>query len=352
MQDRLQQFRQEVLDSLKSVKDINSLRSLEIKYLGRKGELTRFLRGIAKLEGEKRKIIGKLANEIKNELLDKFKKIGDNLEGSIRKEGVIDVTLPGKKIEQGYLHPITTVLNELEALFTAMGFIVLDGPELESDYYNFKALNIPEFHPARDIQDTFYVIRRGTKNFVHANSNNGEKSDLLMRTHTSPMQVRAMQKHGAPLKCVVPGRVFRHEATDACHDSTFYQLEGLMIDKNISVANLIAVMREMLSGIFKQEVKIRVRPGYFPFTEPSIEVDMVCLLCEGKGCPGCKNEGWVEMIGSGMVHPKVVEYGGIDSKKYNGFAFGLGVDRLAMMRYGINDIRLFHSGDLRFLQQF
>jgi phenylalanyl-tRNA synthetase alpha chain len=349
MQDKLQQFRQEVLDSLKSVKDINSLRGLETKYLGRKGELTRFLRGIAKLEGGERKKIGKLANEIKNELLEKFKELRDSLESTTREEGLVDVTLPGKKIEQGHLHPITTVINELEDLFTAMGFMVLDGPELESDYYNFKALNIPEFHPARDIQDTFYVEPPLTPPSQEGKSN--ERSGLLMRTHTSPMQVRAMQKYGAPFKCVVPGRVFRHEATDACHDSTFYNLEGLMIGEDIAITHLISVMKEIFVGIFKKEVKIRVRPGYFPFVEPGIEVDMRCMICGGQGCPSCKNEGWVEMIGAGMVHPKVIEFGGIDPKKYGGFAFGLGVDRLAMMRYGINDIRLFHSGDLRFLQQ-
>jgi phenylalanyl-tRNA synthetase alpha chain len=250
--------------------------------------------------------------------------------------------LPGEKIESGHLHPITIVRQELEDLFSSLGFMILDGPELESDYYNFEALNIPKHHPARDMQDTFYIDHK----------NAAGEFDLVLRTHTSPMQVRAMQKYGAPLRCVVPGRVFRNEATDACHEHTLYQLEGLMIDKNISIANLIAVVKEMLSGMFKQEIKTRVRPGYFPFVEPGIEFDMGCLVCHGQKCPSCKHSGWVEMMGAGMVHPNVLKAGGIDPNVYSGFAFGMGIDRLVMMKYGINDIRHFEGGDLRFLQQF
>lgn len=208
-------------------------------------------------------------------------------------------------------------------------------------------MNIPGNHPARDMQDTFYVAPGPSP------AGAGEwRSDMVMRTHTSPVQIRAMRKYGAPLRCVVPGRVFRCEATDACHDTTFDQLEGFMIDKNISISNLISVLKEMLSGIFKQEVKIRVRPGYFPFVEPGLEVDVNCTICDGKGCPSCKHSGWLEMIGAGMIHPNVLKYGGIDSKEYSGFAFGLGLTRLAMMKYGIDDIRLFNSGDLKFLEQF
>lgn len=350
MQDKLQQLKKEVLESLEKIKDSKALRDLEIKYAGRKGELTKVLRGLTNLSPEDKKSIGKLANEIKLELKSKFKEARIVIEGSASKlDKKIDVTLPGEKIEQGHLHPITEVQNELEDLFRSMGFIILDGPELESDYYNFEALNIPKFHPARDTQDTIYI--EGTES-KKGNRGGEGSSDLLMRTHTSPMQIRAMQKYGAPLRCIVPGRVFRHEATDASHDNTFYQLEGLMIDKEISITNLISVMKEMLKGIFKKEVKTRVRPGYFPFVEPGLEVDVSCTICEGHGCPSCKHSGWTEMIGAGMVHPNVLKHGGIDPSKFTGFAFGMGIDRLVMMKYGINDIRLFHSGDLRFLKQF
>lgn len=254
----------------------------------------------------------------------------------------MDFTLPGKKIKQGHLHPITQILNEFEDLFTSMGFMVLDGPEVESDYYNFEALNIPKNHPARDIQDTFYLCEKSAQN----------KYDLVMRTHTSPVQVRAMQKYGTPLRCIVPGRVFRAEATDISHDHTFHQIEGLVVDKDISICNLIAILEELLKGVFKKRVDIRVRPGYFPFVEPGLEVDMKCLICKGRGCSTCKNSGWLEMLGAGMIHPNTLKAGGIDSKKYSGLAFGLGVERLVMMRYGIDHIRHFFSGDLRFSKQF
>jgi phenylalanyl-tRNA synthetase alpha chain len=248
-----------------------------------------------------------------------------------------DVTLPGIKITGGHLHPLTLVQRDLEKIFTSMGFLILEGPELESDYYNFEALNIPATHPARDMQDTFYIEG---------------KKDLVMRTHTSNVQVRAMQKYGAPLRCVVPGRVFRCEATDAVHEHTFDQMEGLMIGENISFANLIAAMKELLNGIFDREIETRIRPGYFPFVEPGIELDIKCTICGGKKCPACKHSGWLELLPAGLVHPNVLKCGRIDPKKYTGFAFGLGLTRLAMMKYGINDIRLFESGDLHFLKQF
>ena len=340
MENRLKQLKEEALEKLAGVKDRTALRAWEIEYLGRKGKLREVWRGLADLAGEKKKRIGRLANEVKKELENKFKEKAKNLFASGREEDFLDVTLPGKRIERGHLHPISQLTFELEDLFLSLGFMVLDGPELESDYYNFTALNIPPFHPARDMQDTFYV------------SAGEEKGRLVMRTHTSPMQVRAMRKYGAPLRCVVPGRVFRNEATDAAHDTTFDQLEGLMIGEDITVANLIAVMGEMLNGIFKREVKIRVRPGYFPFVEPGLEVDVFCTICRGRGCPSCKHQGWLEMIGAGMVHPRVLEAGGINPDKFTGFAFGLGLTRLAMMKYGINDIRLFNGGDLRFLSQF
>jgi phenylalanyl-tRNA synthetase alpha chain len=343
MKEKLEQLKQEILNNLNKVKSLDAFRELEIKYLGRKGELTRILRGIADLSAEEKRTLGKLANEVKLELREKFKETREIIEGSAKGDKFIDVTLPGEEIKRGHLHPITQIQNDLEDLFISMGFMVLDGPELESDYYNFEALNIPPAHPARDMQDTFYIAR----------TNAGEeRSDLVMRTHTSPVQVRAMRKYGAPLRCVVPGRVFRSEAIDASHEHTFYQLEGLMIDKDISIANLITVMSELLNGIFKREMDIRLRPGYFPFVEPGFELDIKCTICQGTGCPTCKSGGWLELLPCGLVHPNVLKYGGIDPKKYSGFAFGLGLTRMAMMKYGIDDIRLFNSGDLRFLEQF
>jgi len=342
MQNKLQKLKQEIFDKLAEIKHLDVLRDLEIKYLGRKGEFTKILRCLKDLTIQEKKEIGKLANEIKKDLQEKFEEVKSVIVKNVNESEKIDITLPGKKILKGHLHPITLIQNELEDLFTSMGFMVLDGPELESDYYNFEALNISRHHPARDIQDTFYIDKKNKK----------QEYDLVMRTHTSPVQVRGMQKYGAPLKCIVPGRVFRNEALDACHDHTFYQLEGLMIDENLSITNLIAIMNEIFSGIFQKKVKIKVRPSYFPFVEPGLEIDVQCTICNGSGCASCKHSGWLEMAGAGMVHPNVLKYGGIDSKKYSGFAFGVGLTRLAMMKYGINDIRLFNGGDLRFLEQF
>lgn len=341
MKEQLEKLKKEILDSVAKAKDSEAMRNIELKYLARKGELTAILRNVANLSVEEKKTIGKLANEVKEEIRRSFEEVKKNIEGRGTKESV-DITLPGEKLEKGNLHPLTQVQNELEDLFSSMGFVVLDGPELESDYYNFEALNIPKHHPARDIQDTFYIDKK----------NKDGELDLVMRTHTSPVQVRAMQKYGAPLRCVVPGRVFRSENIDASHEHTFYQLEGLMIDENISIANLISVLREMLSGILGEVVELRVRPGYFPFVEPGLEIDVKCTICKGVGCPSCKHSGWSETLGAGMVHPNVLRAGGIDPKKYNGFAFGMGINRLVMMKYGIDNIRLFNSGDLKFLKQF
>ncbi|MFP4514703.1 MAG: phenylalanine--tRNA ligase subunit alpha [Parcubacteria group bacterium] len=317
-----------------------NLRALRVKYLGRKGELSLILRNLKDLSVEERKEIGALANSIKNELEITFKEKEDEILGE--KGGDYDISLPGKKIKTGHLHPLTLIQRDLEEIFKSLGFSILEGPELESDYYNFEALNIDKHHPARDMQDTFYV-----------NWNKNKKDEkLVMRTHTSPVQVRAMQKYGAPLKVIVPGKVFRNEAIDASHEHTFYQLEGLMIGEDISITNMIALMKELLKGIFEKEVPVRIRPGFFPFVEPGIELDISCQLCDGKGCSVCKQSGWLELFPAGMVHPRVLEAGGIDSKKYSGFAFGLGLTRLVMMKYHINDIRLFNSGDLRFLEQF
>jgi phenylalanyl-tRNA synthetase alpha chain len=341
MNEQLEKIKKEVLKKVEEIKDSKALQNLEKEYMGRKGKLTALLRSLANMDAEDRKKIGKLGNDIKKELRQKFTELKSILEDNMSKAGFVDVGLPGPRLEAGHIHPISRIMRELEEVFSSLGFMVLDGPELESDFFNFTALNIPLDHPARDMQDTFYIAEPDAK-----------QPDMVMRTHTSPMQVRAMQEYGAPLNCVVPGRVFRNEATDATHDTTFDQLEGLMIGKGISVANLSAVLREVLSKVFNQEIKTRTRPGYFPFVEPGIEFDMSCTICHGAKCPSCKHTGWLEMIGAGMAHPRVLEYGNIDPDKYTGFAFGIGITRLAMMKYGINDIRLFNSGDLRFLKQF
>lgn len=350
MIETIQKIKSEILKELKTIKESQALADLEQKYLGRKGELTHFLRGLSNLSVEEKKTIGKLANDIKNEILEKISEIKAVIDGQPESKEAPDMTLPGTKIEAGHKHPISQIQEELEDLFFSMGFKVLDGPELESDYYNFEALNIPYYHPARDMQDTFYV--ETPEDAEIRKKGTAVKTDLVMRTQTSPMQVRAMQKYGAPLRCVIPGRVFRNEDIDACHDTTFDQIEGLMVGENISLVNLLAVLKTMMTGIFKQDVKLRFRPGYFPFVEPGLEVDMSCLICSGAGCPSCKHSGWLEMAGAGMVHPSVIKAGGLDPEKYSGFAFGFGMTRLAMMKYGIDDIRLFNGGDLRFLKQF
>ncbi|MDP2736405.1 MAG: phenylalanine--tRNA ligase subunit alpha [bacterium] len=341
MQDQLNKLKEKILGDLEKVKDSPALRSLEIKYLGRKGELTKILRSVADLSVEEKKTLGKLANEIKLELINKFAEVKAGLEKNTGGTAV-DATLPGLLIKTGHLHPITIIQNEIEDLFASLGFMVLDGPELESDYYNFTALNIPPYHPARDMQDTFYIDHKNAK---------GEY-DLLMRTQTSPMQIRAMQKYGAPIKCIVPGRCFRSEATDVRHEHTFYQVEGLMVDKNINFSHLKAILEILGKKLFGPETELRMRPKFFPFVEPGANGEYSCFLCSGKGCRLCKNTGWLEIVGCGLVHPSVLKAGGIDPKKYQGFAFGYGLDRLAMLKYGINDIRLFHSGDMKFLKQF
>ncbi len=347
MNEQLEKIKKEISDALAGIKDSAALRDLEIKYLGRKGEFTEILRGLSGLSAADKKTTGKLVNDVKLEIMAKFAAAKEAVEGTGRADEFIDVTVPGKKFETGHIHPISQMQEELGDLFSSMGFMILDGPELESDFYNFEALNIPSHHPARDMQDTFYVA-------APASSKDGDiqKNDLVMRTHTSPMQVRAMRKYGAPLRAVVPGRVFRNEELDACHEHTFNQMEGLMIGEGISMGNLIAVMKKLVNGIFGRDIETRIRPGYFPFVEPGIELDIKCTICGGQGCPSCKQSGWLELMPGGMVHPNVLSSGGIDPEKHSGFAFGLGLTRLAMMKYGVEDIRLFNGGDIRFLEQF
>jgi phenylalanyl-tRNA synthetase alpha chain len=345
MKKELEKLLQQAKKDIESATTPKDLEAVEVKYFGRKeGQLNLILKGLKDLSAEEKKEMGAKANDVKSHLQLLIEDKGQHLRGAAIDAKLesewLDVTLPGKKPVFGHTHPMSVVQYELEDIFKSLGFMVLDGPQLESDYYNFQALNTPEHHPSRDSQDTFYV------------KNKAGNDKLVLRTHTSGMQVRAMQKYGAPIKVIVPGRVFRYEASDASHDNTFYQMEGLMVDKNISIANLIAIMKVLLKGILKRDVKVRLRPGFFPFVEPGFELDINCLICGGQGCSVCKHRGWLELWPCGMVHPEVLKAGGIDASEYSGFAFGLGLTRLVMMRYGIEDIRLLTSGDWRFLKQF
>jgi len=316
--------------------DLKFLNEIFKKYLGKRGELTLVLRSLERMPKAKRAKVGKEANELKTFLREKFEqKKFSFAKATEDKEEWIDVTRPGKKLTLGHLHPLTQVKRKVEEIFQAMGFSVVEGPEAENEWYNFDALNIPKDHPARDMWDTFYL-----------------KDGLLLRTHTTPVDARYMEKNNPPLRIITIGRCFRHEATDASHESNFYQIDGLMAGKDISVANFKAIIQEFFQRFFEKPVEIRMRPSYFPFTEPSFEVDMTCLVCGGKGCSACQQTGWMEMMGAGMMHPNVFKNSGLNPKNWQGFAFGMGLDRLTMMKHKINDIRLLYSGDLRFLKQF
>lgn len=340
MNEKLRKLKENVSVSLAKLSDLNAIRDLEVRILGRKGELTEILRGLASLSEEERKVLGKEANEVKQELAAKFEAAKEASNKTAAKR--IDPTLPGEKLPMGHLHPITIIQNDLEDFFTSLGFAVVDGPELESDYYNFEALNIPPHHPARDMQDTFYIDMK----------NKEGEYDMVMRTHTSPVQVRAMQKFGAPLRCIMPGKCFRSEATDVRHEHTFYQIEGLMVGEAISLADLKGVLEATAKHLYGPETRVRMRPKFYPFVEPGVNGEVSCFVCKGSGCKLCKQTGWLEVFGAGTVHPNVLKAGGIDPAKYQGFAFGFGLNRLVMIKYGIEDIRLFNSGDLRFLDQF
>ena len=326
------------IQNAKNLKDLDGVFRI---YLGRKGELTGVLRSLKNMPSKKRAALGKEANEVRQVLQKAFdsrqKELGWN---KVVEEGWIDVTAPGQKIQAGHLHPITQTRRKVEEIFGSMGFVVADGPEVEDEWHNFDALNIPAGHPARDLWDTFWLN-------IEKN-----KKPLLLRTHTSPVQIRYMQEHTPPIRIIAPGRTFRYEATDASHEINFYQVEGLMIDEHISVANFKAVIQEFFKRFFEKDVTIRLRPSYFPFTEPSFEVDISCVLCGGRGCGSCGHSGWLEMLGAGMVHPNVLKAVGYNQKNLRGFAFGMGLDRLTMMKYKIPDVRMFFASDLKFLQQF
>ncbi len=348
MHSKFEQLKSEALLALKSVKDKMQLEELENKLLGRKGgELTNLMKGLKDLADDARKTAGQIANDVKIEIESALQTKKHELsqadwQGSLEKERV-DITQPAlPKKERGHFHPNTIVQTDLEDLFTSMGFMILDGSELESDYYNFTAVNIPEDHPARDMQDTFYIKGHGQD----------DDSPLVMRTHTSSVQVRALQKYGAPIRAVVPGKCYRNEATDVRHEHTFYQMEGFVIDENITFAHMKGAIETVAKHLYGEETKVRLRPKFYPFVEPGVNGEVTCFLCKGEGCRLCKNTGWLEIIGAGMIHPNVLKEGGIDTKKYQGFAFGFGLTRLVMLKYGIDDIRLLESGDLKFLKQF
>jgi len=327
---------------LEKIIDSKELKGFSDKYLGKKGEIRKFFSFVKDLALEEKKVLGQEINEFAERLeskvaeMEREMKVADTKDKEENEK--IDVTLSGEKIETGHLHPMTQVRREMENIFQLMGFTVVEGQEIEDEWHNFDALNIPEGHPARDalsLGKTFYL-----------------KGGNVLRTQTSSAQVRYMKKMKPPIRIIVPGRVYRYETTDASHEINFYQIEGLLVDEDVSVANLKAVLQRFLQEFFQREVEIRLRPSYFPFTEPSFEVDMLCTVCNGKGCSACKRTGWVEILGAGMVHPNVIKNGGLDPKRYKGFAFGLSIDRPTMMKYRINDVRLFHSGNLKFLKQF
>lgn len=347
MQEKINKLAEAAIKRINNSKDLSDLEQIRIDFLGRKdGSITKILRNVSELPQEQRKVIGTLANDIKKELESKLK----NCEKLYKQEknnsqSFFDETLPAGEIANGTIHPLTRIRLEVEEIFSSMGFKIYEGNELTNLNYNFLSLNFPENHPAMDSYDTFFIKENEKKKIKLADRR-------VMRAHTSNMQVKIMEENKPPLRVIVPGRCFRHEATDASHEHTFHQIEGFVVDKNISIANLIYIQKILLSKIFKQNVKVRLRPGYFPFVEPGFELDASCVICNGRGCSVCKKTGWIELIPCGMIHPKVFESAGYPKGKYTGFAFGMGWSRLAMMKYGIDDIRLFMENDLRFLKQF
>ena len=338
IEEQLKTLMQEAGTAVAAATDVAAVEDIRVRYLGKKGALTEQLKNLGKLSPEERPRAGAIVNQAKEALQEKLGARKQQLQTAARdnqlSREVVDVTLPGRGVRQGGPHPIMRTLERLETLFTRMGFAVADGPEIEDDYHNFEALNIPANHPSRAMHDTFYF-----------------DAHRLLRTHTSPVQIRYMEQHKPPLRIIAPGRVYRCDS-DVTHTPMFHQIEGLMVDEDVSFADLKGVLGDFLMQFFEKSLKLRFRPSHFPFTEPSAEVDISCVICGAKGCRVCKNTGWLEVLGCGMVHPEVFRHVGIDSERWSGFAFGLGVERLAMLRYGVNDIRLFYENDLRFLQQF
>jgi phenylalanyl-tRNA synthetase alpha chain len=340
MKERLREIKELALNSINNVSNLSELEELRVKYLGKKGELTLVLRDMGKLSAEERPIIGQIANEVRAEIEEYINRVKEKLGNEVKlaklEKERIDITESHKLKRIGHRHPLLATVEELEELFVSMGFKVIQGPEIETVKNNFDDLNSPDNHPSRDLSDTFYI-----------------NEDILLRTQTSPVQIRAMKEYGAPLRMISAGRTFRYDDVDDTHSPMFHQLEGLVVDEKISMANLIHTLDIFIKELFGKDMKTRFRPHHFPFTEPSAEVDVTCLKCRGEGCPVCNHTGWsMELLGCGMVHPKVLENCGIDSEKYTGFAFGMGIDRITMVKYGINDIRLLFDNDNRFLEQF
>ena len=338
MEEKLNKIKQDILDRIKDAVDLEKIEQIRVEAFGKKSELANISKEMGSLSADKRPIFGKLVNETRGAIEKAFadKKLRIEEEAFAKKmasQKKYDMTVPVNTC-CGSLHPVTLVQRELEGIFKSMGFTVESGMEVETEYNNFEAVNVPKYHPARDMQDTYWL-------------ENGE----LLKTQTSAAQNKIMKKYGAPLKAIFPGRCFRNEELDASHENTFFQLEGMMIDKDISVANLIYFMKTMLSEVFKKDLNVRLRPGFFPFVEPGFELDVSCMYCGGTGCKVCKQGGWIELCPCGLIHPKVLEMGGIDPEEYSGFAFGLGLSRLAMMKYGISDLRILNSCDLRYLKQ-
>lgn len=339
MKTALQQIKEKAIAELDSCVDLKVLEDLRVQYLGKKGELTAILKQMGKLSAEERPVIGQLANDIRAAIEESIKQKQSELNEKQLNEKLlsekIDVTIPGKKIEVGKKHPLSKVMDEIKEIFLGLGFDVVSGPEVEYDYYNFEALNLPKDHPARDTQDTFYITE-----------------NILLRTQTSPVQIRVMEKQKPPIRILSPGRVYRSDAVDATHSPVFHQIEGLVVDKGVTMSDLKGTLELFVKSLYGDDAKVRFRPHHFPFTEPSAEVDVMCFSCHGQGCRLCKGEGWIEILGAGMVHPKVLLNCGIDPDEYSGFAFGMGLERLVMRRFNIDDLRLFFENDIRFLSQF
>lgn len=339
MKDKLQEITKRAMEQIEAADEMTALNDVRVAMLGKKGELTAVLKSMKDVKPEDRPAVGQLVNETRSAIEEKLAEAKERLEGAemeLRlKSEVIDVTLPATKAKIGHLHPNTNVLQEVEDIFVGMGYEVVEGPEVEYDYYNFEALNIPANHPAKDEQDTFYINK-----------------DILLRTQTSPVQVRVMEKGKLPIRMIAPGRVFRSDDVDATHSPSFHQIEGMVIDKNITFADLKGTLQEFVKQLFGADTKVKFRPHHFPFTEPSAEMDVSCFKCGGKGCRFCKGEGWIEILGCGMVHPKVLKMSGIDPNEYQGFAFGLGLERITLLKYEIDDMRMLYENDDRFLKQF
>lgn len=339
MKEKLQKIREEAMRQISESKDLGRLNDVRVAILGKKGELTAVLKSMKDVSPEERPLVGQLVNETRESIERMLEETKAKLEAAELelklKQEVIDVTLPAKKNNVGHRHPNTIALEEVERIFTGMGYEVVEGPEVEYDYYNFEALNIPANHPAKDEQDTFYI-----------------NDKIVLRTQTSPVQVREMEKGKLPIRMIAPGRVFRSDEVDATHSPSFHQIEGLVIDRHITFADLKGTLAEFARELFGEDTKVKFRPHHFPFTEPSAEMDVTCFKCGGKGCRFCKGEGWIEILGCGMVHPRVLKMSGIDPEEYSGFAFGMGLERIALLKYEIDDMRLLYENDQRFLGQF